>query len=72
MKWARTLKHFTSALEKADVCEDRAQTVVGLGLIVLEGEGLLEFGNCFKVLEVLGRSPQEKSFGDMPFGQIRI
>src|SRR5262249_6617594 len=72
MKCSRPLEHFTSAVEKADVREDRAQTVVGLGLIVLKGERLLEFGNGLKVLEVVRWSPEEKRPGDMPFGHIRI
>jgi len=50
----------------------RAQTIVGLRLVVLQGQGTLEFGDRFKVLEVLRRSPEQKSAGDMPFGQFRI
>ena len=57
MKWPPSLKHFTSVFEQPDVRQDGAQTVVGLGLIVLQGQGSLEFGNCFNVLEVLRRTP---------------
>ena len=35
MKWPRPLIHFTGMLEQADMRQDGAQTVVGLGLIVL-------------------------------------
>ena len=54
------------------MCQDRAQPIVGVRLITLQGQGSLEFGNRFGVLEVLLWPPQEKSVGDMAFGQIRI
>ena len=52
--------------------QDGAETVVGMRQIVLQGEGALEFGNRFQVLEVFRRSPQQKSTGDVSFGKIRI
>src|ERR1700678_3835452 len=40
--------------------------------VVLQGEGALEIGNRLQVLEILGRSPEEKSAGDVSLGKIRI
>jgi hypothetical protein len=57
MKWPRSLVHLTSVVEQANVRQDCAQTVVGLGLIVLQDQGSLELGDRFKVLEVFRRTP---------------
>jgi hypothetical protein len=57
MKWPRSLIHFTSVVEQANVRQDCAQTVVGLGLFVLQDQGSLELGDRFKVLEVFRRTP---------------
>ena len=45
MKGPSPLKHGTSVIEQSDVSEDGAETVVGVGLIVLQGQGPLEFIN---------------------------
>src|SRR4029077_9145835 len=55
-----------------DVSQNGAQAVVGLGLIVLQSQGSLEFINRLQMPEVPGRPPKEKRAGDVPLGQIRI
>jgi hypothetical protein len=72
MKGAAAFIHFPGVIEKADVGEDGAEAVVGLGKIVLEGESTLEFGDSFEVLEIFGGTPEEKSAGEVSFGQVWI
>jgi len=68
MKGASAFIHFTRVIEESDVREDCAEAVVGLGKIVLEGEGALEFGDSFKVLEIFRRTPKKKSACEARFG----
>ena len=50
----------------------RAQTVIGMRQIVLQSQGALEIGNRLQMLEVLRRSPEQKSARDVPLGKIRV
>src|SRR5580704_6081949 len=72
MKKPSPFVHFTSVIEQPDVRQYGAETVVGVGEIVLQGECALEVGDGFQVLEVFRRPPQQECAGDMTFREVRV
>ena len=59
-------------IEKSDMREDCAETIVGVREILLQGKRPPQFGDGFEVLEVLRRSPQQESVGNVSLGQIGV
>src|SRR5580704_7889812 len=72
LKRPSPFKHRARMIEQSDMCEDAAETVVGMRQIVLQGQSPLEIGNRLQMLEVLRRSPEQKSARHVPLGKIRV
>lgn len=61
-----------SGIQQTDVCEDGAETIVGVREMGFEVNGTFEFFDSGEVLEVFGRAPEQESVSDVSVGEERI
>src|SRR5262249_44495289 len=67
-----TFIHGAGGIEQTDVRENCSEAIVCMRQIALQRERSLQLPNRFHVLKVLGRSPEQKRIGYMPFWKIRV